>query len=71
MIRDRRLPVAKIIPFSTENADEQELLLVAAGRMRVPKESLDLEKLLPVPAKRATRRAIRRTLHGEREQSLQ
>ena len=69
VIRDRSLPVAKIIPFSTGDANEQELLLVAAGKLRMPKESLDLEKLLAVPSKRTTRRAVTRTLVEEREHS--
>ena len=30
VIRDRNLPVAKLVPFSSEGADDQELLLVAA-----------------------------------------
>jgi prevent-host-death family protein len=31
VIRDRNLPVAKLVPFSAEGADDQELVLVAAG----------------------------------------
>ena len=44
VIRDRNRPVAKIVPFSPETADDQEALLVAQGRMRLPKERLDLKK---------------------------
>jgi prevent-host-death family protein len=44
VIRDRNRPVAKIVPFSPETADEEEALLVAQGRMRLPKERLDLKK---------------------------
>jgi prevent-host-death family protein len=36
VIRDRNLPVAKLVPFSTEEASEEDLLLVAAGKMRLP-----------------------------------
>ena len=43
VIRDRNLPVAKLIPFSTEDATDEELLLVAAGEMRLPKAPLDLD----------------------------
>src|SRR6185437_2312330 len=35
VIRDRNLPVAKLIPFPVEGADEEELLLVAAGKPRL------------------------------------
>jgi hypothetical protein len=49
MIRDRNLPVAKLVPFSEEGADDQELILVAAGKLRLPKARLSVEKLLKLP----------------------
>ena len=48
VIRDRSLPVAKLVPFSAGEASEEELLLVAAGKMRLPKEQLKVEKLLKI-----------------------
>jgi prevent-host-death family protein len=45
IIRDRNLPVAKLIPFSGGSASEEELLLVAAGKMRLPEVSLDVDEL--------------------------
>jgi prevent-host-death family protein len=45
IIRDRNLPVAKLIPFSAESASEDELLLVAAGKMRLPEVPLDADEL--------------------------
>jgi antitoxin (DNA-binding transcriptional repressor) of toxin-antitoxin stability system len=69
VIRDRRVPVARLIPFSAENASEQELLLVGAGKLRMPRESVDLGKLLTVPPKRTTDRAVTDALLEEREQS--
>jgi prevent-host-death family protein len=49
VIRDRNLPVAKLVPFNTDEASEEELLLVAAGKMRLPKTSLKVEELLKIP----------------------
>jgi hypothetical protein len=49
VIRDRNLPVAKLVPLSAEEADDQELVLVAAGRMRLPKGKLDVKRLLKIP----------------------
>jgi prevent-host-death family protein len=49
VIRDRSLPVAKLVPFSAEEANEEELLLVAAGRMRLPKRSVKIGELLRIP----------------------
>ena len=34
VIRDRNLPVAKLVPFPAEGADAEELKLVAAGKLR-------------------------------------
>jgi prevent-host-death family protein len=49
VIRDRNLPVAKLVPFSAEDASDQELILVAAGKMRLPKARLDVKELLKIP----------------------
>ncbi len=69
VIRDRNLPVAKLIPFSAGDASDEELLLVAAGKMRLPKDSADLEKLLKVPSGRSIGREVTGALLKEREQS--
>jgi prevent-host-death family protein len=45
IIRDRNLPVAKLIPFSAEGASDDELMLVAAGKMRLPEVPLDTDEL--------------------------
>jgi prevent-host-death family protein len=45
IIRDRNLPIAKLIPFSPGDASEDELLLVAAGKMRLPEVPLDADEL--------------------------
>ena len=49
VIRDRNLPVAKLIPFTAEDASEEELALVAAGAMRLPEKPLDLDQLWKMP----------------------
>jgi len=49
IIRDRNLPVAKLVPFLAEDADDEELILVAAGKMRLAKARLDLRKLWKIP----------------------
>jgi prevent-host-death family protein len=70
IIRDRNLPVAKLVPFTAEEGTEEELLLVAAGKMRLPQISLDLEKALRIPTGRLIGREGTRALLEEREQSL-
>ena len=49
VIRDRNLPVAKLVPFSAEGADDQDLMLVAAGKMRLPRARLNVRDLLKIP----------------------
>jgi prevent-host-death family protein len=70
VIRDRNLPVAKLVPFSADDSAEEELLLVAAGKLRLPKRPVDLEKLLRVPTGRVVGREVTQALLDEREQSL-
>jgi prevent-host-death family protein len=49
VIRDRNLPIAKLIPFFAGDASEDEILLVAAGKMRLPKRPLDAGALWKIP----------------------
>jgi antitoxin (DNA-binding transcriptional repressor) of toxin-antitoxin stability system len=56
IIRDHKLAVAKLVPFSPKEGTEEELLLVAAGKMRLPERPVDLEKVLRVPAGNPNRR---------------
>jgi hypothetical protein len=37
--------VAKLTPFSPGNASDEELMLVAAGKMRLPEVPLDVDEL--------------------------
>jgi len=69
VIRDRNLPVAKLVPFSADGADDQELILVAAGRMRLPKVRLGVKKLAKIPTGRvAGNKAIQAVLADREEE---
>ena len=70
VIRERNLPVAKLVPFSAEECTEEELLLVAAGKMRLPQSPIDLEKALKIPTGRLLGREGTRVLLEDREHSL-
>lgn len=69
VIRDRNLPVAKLVPFLADEANEEELLLVAAGKMRLPKSSLKVSDLLKIPTGRVTGRAGIQAVLDEREET--
>jgi antitoxin (DNA-binding transcriptional repressor) of toxin-antitoxin stability system len=63
IIRDRNLPIAKLVPFSAEDADELELKLVATGEMRLPEMALDPRDLSKIPTGKVRgNRAIRAVL---------
>jgi prevent-host-death family protein len=49
VIRERNLPVAKLIPFSSEDASEEELLLVSTGAIRLPEAPFDVDELWKMP----------------------
>ena len=66
VIRDRNLPVAKLVPFSPEDADDEELRLVAAGKLRLPEEELDIEALLKIPTGRVPGSKATRALISDR-----
>jgi prevent-host-death family protein len=69
IIRDRNLPVAKLVPFSPGDGTEEELLLVAAGKMRLPEKPVDLAKALRIPIGKYLDRAGTQALLEDREQS--
>ena len=70
VIRDRNLPVAKLVPFSTEEASEEELLLVASGKMRLPRNPLNLDRLLKIRTGKVSRNDALRALLDDRAESL-
>jgi antitoxin (DNA-binding transcriptional repressor) of toxin-antitoxin stability system len=70
VIRDRKLPVAKLVPFSEEGADAQELKLVASGKLRLPKVRLDVKQLLKVRTGTVKRNKAIRVVLAEREDRL-
>ncbi len=70
VIRDRSLPVAKLVPFSAEEASEEELLLVAAGRLRLPKNSIRVDELLRIPTGRVAKGEATQVLLEERGEGL-
>jgi antitoxin (DNA-binding transcriptional repressor) of toxin-antitoxin stability system len=70
VIRERNLPVAKLVPFSAETTDEQELALVAAGKMRLPIEELDIDALLKIPTGTVEGNKAVEALLADREESL-
>jgi len=70
VIRDRNLPVAKLVPFSAEDAYHQELVLVAAGKLRLPKVQLSVKELLKIPTGSVKGNKAIRAILADREGKL-
>jgi prevent-host-death family protein len=70
VIRDRNLPVAKLVPFSAADAEEEELTLVAAGKMSLPKMRLDLRQLWKIPTGSVKGNEAIRAVLADREEEL-
>jgi antitoxin (DNA-binding transcriptional repressor) of toxin-antitoxin stability system len=68
LIRDRNLPVAKLVPFSAESADQQELTLVAAGKLRMSAVRLDVKALLKIPTGSVAGNKAIQALASDREE---
>jgi prevent-host-death family protein len=66
VVRDRNLPVAKLVPFVAGDATDDDLALVAAGVMRMPPEAGGLEELWSMPWPEASGDAVMAALLEER-----
>ena len=50
VIRDRSVPVARILPFRHGSGWEQEEQLVASGALKMPEEEMDWNEFFLAPA---------------------
>ncbi len=50
VIRDRSVPVARILPFQHGAGWDQEAQLVASGALKMPAEEMDWEQFFRAPA---------------------
>jgi prevent-host-death family protein len=70
IVRDRNLPIAKLVPFSAESASDDELLLVAAGKMRLPETPLDIGAFWKIPTGTLRSSGAVEALLNDREEGL-
>jgi len=70
VIRDRNLPVAKLVPFFAEGANDQELALVVARKLRLPKVRLDVKELLKIPTGSVPGNKAIKAVIADREEEL-
>ena len=55
VIRDRSVPVARILPFRHGSGWEQEEQLVASGALKMPEEEMDWNQFFLAPAGNVSR----------------
>jgi prevent-host-death family protein len=73
IVRDRNLPVARIIPYVPESIEEQQQILVAEGKLRLPKNPPEdrekwLKEFLAKPRPKVSREAVMRAILEEKEE---
>jgi prevent-host-death family protein len=73
IVRDRNLPVARIIPYVPDSIEEQERILVAAGILRLPENPPKdrkkwLEEFWALPRPKVSGRAAIQAVLDEREE---
>ena len=72
VIRDRDLPVAKLMPLEASEADAGELALAAAGKLRLPAERLDQEAFWAIGrglrGRTKAAKAVREAVSRDREE---
>ena len=68
LVRDRNLPIARIVPLSQHPDQGTELLALAAqGKLRLGEENLD-ESFWRLPAPRVPAEVLRRVVDEERDE---
>jgi prevent-host-death family protein len=70
VVRDRDVPIARIVPLSAEDQDFAAQLreLAAQGLLRLPSKKLDIEKILGMPSPEIPASALLAALKAEREE---
>lgn len=71
LVRDRNLPVARLLPVAAAGTDSEELELAAEGKLALPEQVLDLKAFWAIGGKarvsRGSAKAIRSAVSRDRE----
>jgi prevent-host-death family protein len=60
IVRDRNVPVARILPFSSADLSDEEAQLVASGKMTLPQDPspIDWDAFLAIPSGNVSAEAV-------------
>ncbi len=68
IVRDRNVPIARIVPISQSDTDDELRALAGQGKIRLAEDQLD-EAFWDLPAPRVPRDTLRRVLIRERNET--
>ena len=57
VVRDRNLPVARILPVENADFSDHEMQLVASGAMKLPEQEMDWKTFWSIPKSKVSHRA--------------
>ena len=70
LVRDRNLPIARIVPLADAGERNEEILeLAAEGVVRLPAKPLHLEEILSLPEPNIPLKKLLRALGEDREEN--
>lgn len=69
LVKDRDLPIARIIPFRIEDQDEELAALVARGKLRIGQGSIG-DDFWDLPAPNVAINILRQAIEEERDDAL-
>lgn len=55
IVKDRNVPVARILPFHHAGLSEEEAQLVAEGKMKLPEKEMDWDEFFSLPTGNVSR----------------
>ena len=62
IVRDRDVPVARIIPFRTANVSDEEARLAAAGILKLPEREMDWDAFWALPRPEVSDEAVKEAI---------
>lgn len=66
IVKDRNLPVARILPIDRSSLSDEEAQLVAEGKLRLPVKEMDWDEFFAMPTGQVSREAALKALHESR-----
>ncbi len=68
LVRDRDLPIARIVPLSADEQGEEILELAAEGVVRLPSKPFRIEEIEALPEPKVSLRKLLQALREDREE---